>query len=127
MGESDGGRRGGGGRDVWRYQLFVGSATQVFSGWEVHPRCALIAADGESDAGEDRFGIVVVGEVGRPRQGAVHLGGLLPRLHIRTDGAVSEGRGQQLRIAWLWEDVPPGGGDEGKDGADVGDSEADRS
>ena len=33
----------------------------AFSGWAVHPRCALNIAAGASDAGEDRFGIEVIG------------------------------------------------------------------
>ena len=32
-----------------------------FSGWTIHPRCALNTAEGASDAGEDRFGIEVIG------------------------------------------------------------------
>ena len=84
-----------------------------FSGWAVHPRCALNTAEGVSDAGEDRFGIEVIGEARRPRRGAVHLVDFLPRLHMRIDGAVSRGGGQQLRIAWLWEDVTSGAGDKG--------------
>ena len=60
-----------------------------FSGWEVH----------SSDASKDRFGVVAVGEAGRPTRSAAHLMDFLPRLHMRTDGAISGGGGQQLRIA----------------------------
>ena len=88
-----------------------------FSGWAVHPRCALNTAEGTSDAGEDRFGIEVIGEAGQPRRGAVHLVDFLPRLHMRIDGAARGGGGQQLRIARLWEDVTPGTGDEGDERA----------
>lgn len=84
----------------------------TFADWAVHPRCALITAEGAGDAGEDRFGVEVVGEVGRPRRGAVHLVDVLTRLYMRIDGAVSGGGDQQLRIARLWEDVPSGAGDE---------------
>ena len=84
-----------------------------FSGWAVHPRCALNTAEGASDADEDRFGTEVIGEAGRPRRGAVHLVDFLPRLHMRIDGAASGGGSQHLRIARLWEDVTPGTGDEG--------------
>ena len=84
-----------------------------FSGWAVHPRCALNTAERASDAGEHRFGTDVIGEVGRPRRGAVHSLDFLPRLHMRIDGAASGGGSQQLRIARLWEDVTPGTGDEG--------------
>ena len=83
-----------------------------FSGWAVHPKCALNTAEEASDAGEDRFGIEVIGEAVRPRRGAVHLVNFLPRLHMRIDGAASEDGGQQLRIARFWEDVTPGIGDE---------------
>ena len=83
------------------------------SGWEVYPRFALNTAEGAVDAGEDKFRIDVIGEAGLPRRGAVHLVGFLPRLHMRIDGAVSRGGGQQLRIAWLWEDVTSGAGDKG--------------
>ena len=79
-----------------------------FSGWAVHPRCALNTAEGVSDAGEDRFGIEVIGEARRPRRGAVHLVDFLPRLHMRIEGAANGSSGQQLRIARLREDVPPG-------------------
>ena len=71
------------------------------SGSAVHPRCALNTAEGASYAGEDRFGIEVIGEAGRPRRGAVHLVDFLPRLHMRIVGAANEGGGQQLRIARL--------------------------
>ena len=60
-----------------------------------------------------RYGIAVIEEAGLPRRGAVHLVGFLPRLHMRIVGAVSRGGGQQLRIAWLWEDVTSGAGDKG--------------
>ena len=84
-----------------------------FSRWTVHRRCALNTAEGASDAGDDRFGIEVIGEAGRPRWGAVHLVDFLPRLHMRIDGAAGGGGSQHLRIARLWEDVTPGTGDEG--------------
>ena len=90
-----------------------------FSGWAVHPMCALNTAEGASDAGEDRFGIEVIGKAGRSRRCIVHLVDFLPQLHIRIDGAASGGGGQQLRIARLWENVTPGTGDEG-DGRDGG-------
>lgn len=80
----------------------------AFSRWEVDPRCALIFVEGAGDAGEERLRVVVVGETGRPRWGAVHFGRLLPRLPKKTKGAVSGGGGQQLRIGRLWEDVLSG-------------------
>ena len=82
-----------------------------FSGWAVHPRCALNTAEGTSDAGEDRFEIEVIGEAGRPRRGAVRLVDFLPRLHMKIDGAASGGGSRQLRIARFWEDVTPGTGE----------------
>ena len=65
-----------------------------FWGWAVHPRCTLNTAGGGRDAGEDRFGIEEIGEAGRPRRGAHHLGDFPPRLHMRIDGAASGGGGQ---------------------------------
>ena len=97
-----------------------------FSGWAVHPRYALNTAEGASDAGEDRFGIEVVGETGRPRRGADRLVGFLPRLHMRIDGAASRGGSQHLRIARLWEDVTPGQVTRGTNETEDGDYEADR-
>ena len=87
----------------------------AFSGWVIHPRCALNTAEGAVDAGEDKFRIDVIGEAGLPRRGAVHLVEFLPQLHVRIDGAVNGGGGQQLRLTRLWEDVPPGAGDEGNE------------
>ena len=84
-----------------------------FSEWAVHPRFALNTAEGASDAGEDRFGIDLIGEAGRPRRGAVHLADFLPRLHMKIDDAASGSGGQQLRIARLWEDVTRETGDDG--------------
>ena len=86
----------------------------AISGWAVHSRCALNTAEGVVDAGADRFGISVTGEVGLPRWGVVHLVDFLPRLHMLIDAA-NRGGGQQLRIARLWEDVPPWAGDEGNE------------
>ena len=83
-----------------------------FSAWAVPPRCALIAAEGAGDAGEDRFELKGVGEAGRPKRGAFHVVDFLLRLHMRIGGAVSGGSDQQLRIALLWEDLPSGPGDE---------------
>ena len=97
-----------------------------FSGWAVHPRCALNTAEGASDANEDRFGIEVIREAGRSRWGAVHLVDFLPRLHMRIDGAASGGGGQQFCIAGLWMDVTPGAGDEGTNEVEDGSYEADR-
>ena len=48
------------------------------------------------DAGEDRFGIAVIGEAGLPRRSAVHLVDFLPRLHMRIGSAANESGGQQL-------------------------------
>ena len=66
----------------------------AFSGWAVHPRCALITAEGVVDAGEDMFGIAMIGEAGWPWRGAVFLVDFLPRLQKRIDGAASGGGGQ---------------------------------
>ena len=69
----------------------------AFSGRAVHPRCALNTVEGGGHAGEDRFGVVIIGEAGRPRRGTVHLVDFLPGLHMRVDIAVRGGRGQQPR------------------------------
>ena len=97
----------------------------AFSGRAVHPRCALITAEGAGDA--DRVGVVVVGEVGRPRRGAVHMMDFLQRRDMRIDSAVSRCGGQQFRIARLmggravWDRRR-----RESNGIEIGDSEVDR-
>ncbi|CAN0497336.1 unnamed protein product, partial [Laminaria digitata] len=74
----------------------------VFEGWLAHTECAVEYVQGASDRGDGWFGAAIREGNGPPRRRAFRVTDILPRLHLRFDGATEWGVLRRGQLARSW-------------------------